>query len=212
MIITVGNTKGGVGKTTLALNLAIARTMAGKDVWLIDGDRQGSASLALQVRYEGGRTPTVSTAQYTDGATLRAQVMQQKSKFDDIVIDAGGRDSSALRAALALSDVVLIPFQPRYLDSWALHDISNLVREVRNIGHRIAAYAVLSMADSSGHDNREAGTAVVELSGLELMDTPIRRRKGVATAVGYGMCVLEMAPVDQKAVAEFQALYRRVFD
>lgn len=41
MIITVGNTKGGVGKITLAVNLAIARALAGRDVWLIDGDRQG---------------------------------------------------------------------------------------------------------------------------------------------------------------------------
>ena len=43
MIITIGNTKGGVGKTTLAVNLAIARAMSGRDVWLIDGDRQGTA-------------------------------------------------------------------------------------------------------------------------------------------------------------------------
>ena len=41
MIVTVGNTKGGVGKTTIAVNLAIARALAGRDVWLIDGDRQG---------------------------------------------------------------------------------------------------------------------------------------------------------------------------
>ena len=43
MIITIGNTKGGVGKTTLALNIAIAQTLNGRDVWLIDGDRQGTA-------------------------------------------------------------------------------------------------------------------------------------------------------------------------
>ena len=47
MIITVGNTKGGVGKTTIALNLAIARALQGRDVWLIDGDRQGTAQTAI---------------------------------------------------------------------------------------------------------------------------------------------------------------------
>ena len=53
-----------------------------------------------------------------------AQVQQQSSKFDDVIIDAGGRDSTALRAALVLSDVLLVPFQPRSYDVWALEDIA----------------------------------------------------------------------------------------
>ena len=52
MIVTVGNTKGGVGKTTLALNLAIARAMAGQDIWFVDGDRQGTAQAAIALRSE----------------------------------------------------------------------------------------------------------------------------------------------------------------
>lgn len=56
MILTVGNTKGGVGKTTLAVNLAIARALAGRDVWLIDGDRQGTAQSAIGIRAESGHT------------------------------------------------------------------------------------------------------------------------------------------------------------
>ncbi len=108
MIVTVGNTKGGVGKTTLSLNLAIARALAGRDVWLIDGDRQGTAQTAITVRSEAGRSPQIACAQYSDGSTLRAQVQQVGPKFEDIVIDAGGRDSTALRAALVLSDVLVV--------------------------------------------------------------------------------------------------------
>ena len=54
MIVTVGNTKGGVGKTTLAVNLAIARALAGREVWLIDGDRQGTAQTAISIRAAAG--------------------------------------------------------------------------------------------------------------------------------------------------------------
>ncbi|MEX3606064.1 MAG: ParA family protein [Burkholderia sp.] len=50
MIVTVGNTKGGVGKTTLGVNLAIARALAGRDVWLIDADRQGTAQTEISIR------------------------------------------------------------------------------------------------------------------------------------------------------------------
>ncbi len=120
MIITVGNTKGGVGKTTLAVQLAIARALAGRDVWLIDGDRQGTAAAAIAARAESGRQPGIACAQYADGPALRGQVQQQRDKWQDIIIDAGGRDSTALRAALILSDVLLVPFAPRSYDVWAL--------------------------------------------------------------------------------------------
>ena len=61
-IITVGAIKGGVGKTTLALNIAIARAMAGRDVWLIDSERQDRASTALTIRGGGGRLPAIARA------------------------------------------------------------------------------------------------------------------------------------------------------
>lgn len=131
VIITVGNTKGGVGKTTLAVQLAIARALAGRDVWLIDGDRQGTAAAAIAARAEGGRQPGIACAQYADGPALRGQVQQQRNKWQDIIIDAGGRDSTALRAALILSDVLLVPFAPRSYDVWALDDMAALVDEAR---------------------------------------------------------------------------------
>ena len=89
MIITVGNTKGGVGKTTLAVNIAIARALAARDVWLIDGDRQGTAQTAIAIRAEAGHQPGIACATYPDGPTLRSQVQQQCTKFDDVIIDAG---------------------------------------------------------------------------------------------------------------------------
>jgi len=57
MILTIGSTKGGTGKTTLALQLALARTLAGNDVLLIDGDRQGTAQTAVAMRADAGRMP-----------------------------------------------------------------------------------------------------------------------------------------------------------
>ena len=109
MILTVGNTKGGVGKTTIALNLAIARALAGRDVWLVDGDKQQTALTAVGIRSESGRLPGISCAAYSDGLLLRNQVRQQAAKFDEIVIDVGGRDSTTLRAALIISEVLLVP-------------------------------------------------------------------------------------------------------
>lgn len=213
MILTVGNTKGGVGKTTLALNIAIARALAGKDVWLIDGDRQGTAQTAISIRAEAGQSPGIACASYPDGTVLRTQVQQQADKFDDIVIDAGGRDSTALRAALVLSDVLLAPFQPRSFDVWSLNDIAALVDEARNVRDGLRACAVLNFADPGEHsiDNAEAAEAVAEVPQFEYLPTGLRRRKAFANAAGAGLSVLELRPQDSKASDELKSLVYMLF-
>lgn len=213
MIITVGNTKGGVGKTTLAVSLAIARALSGRDVWLIDGDRQGTAQTAISIRAESGVSPGIACATYPDGPTLRSQVQQQVAKFDDVIIDAGGRDSTALRAALVLSDVLLVPFAPRSYDVWALEDMASLVDEARSVRDGLRSVAVLNLADpgSNSMDNAEAAEAVAEIPQFEYLATPIRRRKAFANATGAGLSVQEIKPVDRKAVAELDALVKALF-
>ena len=210
MIVTVGNTKGGVGKTTIALNLAIARALQGRDVWLIDGDRQGTAQTAVTIRAEAGKVPALSCAHYPDGSTLRTQVQQTGKKFDDVIIDAGGRDSTALRAALILSDVLVIPFAPRSLDVWALNDIDSLVQEARAVRDGLRVVAMLNSADPQGHDNEDAA-AVADFPGMEYVATPIRRRKPIANAAGQGMSILEYSPKDAKGIEEMTALVNAVF-
>lgn len=210
-IITVGAIKGGVGKTTLALNIAIARALAGRDVWLIDADRQDTASTALAIRGEAGREPAIATAHYPDGSQLRTQLRHQRGKFEDIIIDAGGRDSTALRAALVLSDLVLVPFQPRSLDVWAVADIAALIEEARALNPELQALAVLNLADPAGTDNDDAAAAVADYPALQYLDTPIRRRKSVANAAGNGLSVLEQTPRDEKAIMELNALMQSIF-
>lgn len=194
MIVSVLNTKGGVGKTTLSLNLAVARALAGKDVWLVDGDRQATTMQAVAQRALVGAVPALSVAHYIDGPLLRAQVQQQRNKYDDIIIDAGGRDSAALRAALMLSDVVLIPFQPRSFDVWGVGDMAALVAETVGMRDGLKAYAVINSADPRGVDNDEAAGVVAEHEHIKYLDAPIGRRKAIADAAGSGLSVLEWKP------------------
>lgn len=212
MILTVGNTKGGVGKTSTALQIAIRRAMQGRDVWLIDSDRQGTAQTAITLRADAGQLPAIAASSYTDGATLRAQINAQARKFDDVVIDAGGRDSSALRAALVASDVLLVPFQPRSFDVWALNDIAELVDEARSVRDGLRAFAFLNNADPSDtSDNADAAAALAEVPQLEYLPHPLRRRKAFANAGGAGLSVHELRPKDAKACAEIDNLMKVLF-
>lgn len=214
MILTVGNTKGGVGKTTLAIQLAIARARAGANVWLIDADMQGTASAAIALRMEAGKAPGVACAQYADHKALEGQLRHQQQKWDDIIIDAGGRDSKTLRIAMMFSHAVLVPFAPRSYDVWALDDMAAILDEVRVTRSDLDAYAVLNMADPGEHsaDNTEAAAAVAEVPQFTYLATPIRRRKAFSNAGGAGLGVDELPNKDPKAAAEIERLFTAVFN
>ena len=169
MIVIVGNTKGGTGKTTLAAQLALSRQIAGRAVLLIDADRQGSAQNAATMRAEGGRMPPLACVQLADGRLLRAQLSPLAAKHDDTIIDAGGRDNEALRIALLRSDLLVVPVQPRAVDVWALSDIADLIdraQEAREDEGRapLRVLAVLNLADPG--DNRDTTETVEALAGF----------------------------------------------
>jgi chromosome partitioning protein len=212
VIVTVGNTKGGVGKTTLAFQLALARAVAGRDVLLVDADRQGSAQTAVAVRAEAGHSPGLACSCYPDGAMLRTQVKRQAGKYEDVVIDAGGRDSTALRAALMLSDVLLVPYAPRTVDVWALGDIAALVDEARAMRDGLRVLAVLNLADAgASRDNADALAALADFPQLTAAPALVCRRKAFANAVGFGLALDELTPRDAKASEELAALAGIVF-
>mgnify|MGYP001174150171 CR=1 FL=1 len=211
MILAVGNVKGGVGKTTLAINIAIARARAGREVLLVDGDEQGTAAAFTDLRTELLGAPGY-TAVALQGAALRTQVRQLAAKYADVVIDVGGRDTGSLRAALTVADTVLIPVQPRTFDVWAIDRMAELVHEARSINDRLRALAVLNAADVSGKDNEEAEAALAEADGIECLATRVVRRKAFPNAAASGRSVLEQAGQDQKAAAELDALVAALYD
>lgn len=213
MIVAVGGTKGGIGKTTLALQLATSQARLGKRVWLIDGDRQGSAIASITNRAERPDLPAIAAGHYPDGKTLRAQVLAQQDLFDEIVIDVGGRDSTSLRAALMLADVLVVPFRPRNYDVWALSETAELIAEAQAQRDGLRALAVLNMADPGvlATDNREAADAVKDIPELELLDSPLRQRKALANASSAGLHVEELRATDPKAVHEIRSLVNAIY-
>jgi chromosome partitioning protein len=210
MILVVGNTKGGVGKTTLAVNLAVARALAGRDLLLVDGDEQGTALTFTQLRTEGLGEAGYTAVSLT-GAALRSQVRQLAPKYDDIIIDVGGRDTGSLRAALTVADTLLVPVQPRSFDVWALDQVAALVVEAREINEGLRVVAILNGADPQGGDNEAALQMIGDIEGIEALPTSIVRRKAFPNAAAEGKAVVEQTPRDAKAIDELTALINAVF-
>ena len=208
MILTVGNFKGGVGKSTLACNIAVSLALKGGrgSVLLIDGDKQGSAADFAQSRSEL-LTDAGFTCVRAQGKEVVSQVLTMRDKFTHIIIDAGGQDNPSLRAGLAVSDKVLVPVSPRSFETWALEGMGNLIEEASLTNPTLQAFAVVNLAFSRGSDNEQTQAIIREdYPHLHLIEAPIVQRKIFSDAAGQGLSVLEAKPKNADAIAELHKL------
>lgn len=211
MILTVGGTKGGGGKTTLATNLTVMQAITGRDVLLIDADDQGTASSFTTLRNASLEDKAGFTCVRLLGEEIIHSYRSLKDKFQDILIDAGGRDTDSHRAALGIADVAIIPFQPSSFDVWELGKASRVIREIRVLNPKLKAYTLINMADPRGSDNDAAAEYAEDVDGLKFIPMPIVTRKAFRRAAAAGLSVIELKPQDQKAIDEITALYEFVF-
>lgn len=213
MIILIGGEKGGTGKTTLATNLAAMRVLAGRDVLLIDTDPQGSANYWVQSRDEAKINPRVSCVQKF-GKGLAVEVKDLATRYQDIILDAGGRDSVELRSALVAVEKVYIPIQPSQFDIWTLNAMNTLVETAKGFNSQLQANVIISRASTnpSVQEANETRILLADFPNLQPLDIVIRDRIVYRKAAKDGLSVTELKPTDLKADEEMQALYLEVFD
>src|SRR5512134_1127027 len=211
MIIVAGGIKGGSGKTTVATNLVVMRARDRADVLLIDADDQETSFDFTVLRNERTENQAGYTCIKLTGAALRTETLRLAEKYDDIVIDTGGRDTTSQRAALSVANILLVPFVPRSFDVWTLEKVAGVVSEIQTVNDKLVAYAFLNRADARGKDNEDAACVIRETHALTFLDTPLGTRKAYANAGALGLAICELAPEDAKASAEIATLYQRVF-
>ncbi|WP_025765376.1 AAA family ATPase [Dyadobacter tibetensis] len=210
MVISFNSIKGGVGKSTMATTFAAWLASKGHDVLLVDGDDQETAS-----DFTAWREQTLGKTGYTlvnmTGANLRKQVEAMKSKYDHIIIDTGGRDTTSQRAALTVADISMIPFAPRSFDLWTINKVITLIDEIQAVRpESLKVYAFLSRADIRSADNREVAEALASFPQLTYLPFPISNRKAFSNAAGIGLAVFEAEQPDLKAIAEIENLFNHV--
>ena len=212
MIILIGGEKGGTGKTTIATNLAAMRALSGRDVLLVDTDPQGSANYWTETRDEEKVTPRVACVQKF-GKGLPKEVQDLAHRYQDIIIDAGGRDSIELRSALVVTEKLFVPIQPSQFDIWTLNQMDELVETAKAFNPDLIAKVIISRSSTnpSVHESDDTGKLLDDFDNLDLSDTTIRDRIAYRKAAKDGLAVTELKPKDPKAVREIETLYKEVF-
>ena len=212
MITVVGGTKGGSGKSTVATNLAVMLAHAGRDVLLVDADDQETSMDFTNLRNASCPEGASYTCVALTGRAVLTEVKRLAPKYQDIVVDTGGRDTASQRAALAICDTYLVPFAPRSFDVWTLDKVASLVEEARDINPQFRALAFINRADPRGSNNTEAAELIKSKPALEFIPAGLGNRIAFANAAATGLSVVELKSQDRKAVEEIGILFGYVFN
>lgn len=203
MIISFLNQKGGVGKTTLAVNVAGCLARRGHRVLLIDADKQSSATTWASLR-EDAPFQVVSMAR----SNMARDALKLAADYTHTVIDGPPHAEEIARSCIAASDFVALPIEPSGLSTWASDLTVRQLREAQDFKPSLKCGFVVSRKIGKTVIGRDIRNMAAE-AGLPILDAEIEQRVAFAEGLTMGQTIFEWAP-DSAATREIEQLTKEI--
>jgi chromosome partitioning protein len=202
MIIVIANSKGGVGKSTIAVHLAAWLHEQGHSVTLADCDTQQSSS-----EWAKDAAPGIRAVRLADPDDILDRLPTLAQQSDFVVADGPGSNTETSRALLLRADLAIVPCKASMLEVRALAQATNVLRQAQDIrGGQPRAYIVLSMVGKTYRLTQDMKDAAAALE-LPLAKSALTLKQIYADAPGQGAVVWHLGSRGKDATDEVEALF-----
>lgn len=208
-VIVIGGEKGGTGKTTISVNLAIMRALMGHDMLFIDADKQRSGAKFFDRRNGSGVKPEITCVNIL-GKHLNSELDRLSTKYESIIVDVGGRDSVELRSSLVAKSVThwYSPIQPSEFDMDTLETIEELSELSQSYNPDLETHIILNSCSTHAQIKTtcEAKNVILEsFPTLNICNTTIGHRVSFKYSISNSFCVVEFEANEYKQLPAYRA-------
>lgn len=193
MVVLFGHQKGGVGKSTISINVAYGLAKKYKDLVLLDLDSQNSAMLFNQLR-DSENLSTIECIKESDVDFNEFVKIYSKNKDNLLIIDSGGYDSNINRAALIKADIIITPVGISQIEIFGLQKFRKILKDASSaLGHIVKTNVLLNNVDSRSKTKLEDLKEYINSNDeyFNLLNTTIHTRADYRNSYGEGLTVKE---------------------
>lgn len=203
MIVSFVNQKGGVGKTTSAINFAASLKRKNYKLLLIDADPQGSAT-----QWHAVENNTAFEVLHHPEPITKDEIEALSQEYDYLVIDAPPASSDITKSILTIAELSIVPLSPSSLDIWSCKGTLEMIDTARQVNPNLDVKLLINRKIPGTRVGRQARHSL-GIFDTDILDTELCQRVAYIDAMTSGVSVMQYAP-GSKAASEIEKLCEEV--